>query len=336
MAAHEARGDPRKLLDIGPHAVGTQGAVETDAQRGEMRDRVPKGLDRLAGEGAAAGVGDRGRDHHRQLDPPLIEELRDSEQARLEVERVESRFRHQEVDAPVVQGFDLLAVGGRQLVERDRPEAGIVHVGRERGGAAGGADAAGDEAGLFRFAGGEILGSPFRQFGRRPVDRVDLSLETVLGERDRLRVECVRLDDVGTGRKVLPVNVLDDVRPGEGQKVVAAFEVLRMLGKERPTEIGLLERMALDHGPHGAVENQDPRAQKLLKLRADGWRCQNGHSRIVFPPGAKYRTGIHGPSRTEPLRSMPRSASGTNCHIGNYVGIRPFDHGQFGVILQEL
>ncbi len=169
-----------------------------------------------------------------------------------------------------------------------------------------------------------------------PIDRVDLALEAVFGERDRLRIEGVRLDDVGPGREVLPVNVFDDVGAREAQQVVAAFEVLRMVGKLAAAEIGLLERMGLDHGPHGPVENQDPRAQQLFKLRADGWRCQNGHSRIVFPPGAKYRTGIHGPSRTEPLRSVPRSASGINCHLGNYVGIRPFDHGQFGLILQEL
>ncbi len=153
MAAHEAGGNPRKFLDVGPHAVGAQGAVETHAQCRKMRDRVPKGLDRLAGEGPAAGVGDRGRDHHGQVDAPLIEELRDGEQARLEVERVERRLRHQEVDATVEQGLDLLAVGGGQLVERDRAEARIVDVGRERGGAAGGADAAGDEAGLFRIRG---------------------------------------------------------------------------------------------------------------------------------------------------------------------------------------
>ena len=62
-------------------------------------DRDPEGLERLAGEGPAAAVGDRDRDHHRQAHAVLLEKLLDGEQAGLEVERVEDGFGQQQIDA---------------------------------------------------------------------------------------------------------------------------------------------------------------------------------------------------------------------------------------------
>ena len=67
---------------------------------------------------------------------------------RLGVERVEDGLDQEQVGAAVDQAADLLAIGGAQIVEGDGAEAGIVDVGRDRGGAVGRADRAGDEARL--------------------------------------------------------------------------------------------------------------------------------------------------------------------------------------------
>ena len=49
----------------------------------------------------------------------------------------------------------------------------------------------------------------------------------------------------------------DDLRLGEGQKVVIALEVMRKIGKTRPAIIRLVELVALDHRAHGTIQHQN-------------------------------------------------------------------------------
>ena len=76
----------------------------------------------------------------------LGEDARHGEDRRLGVQRVEDGLDQDDVGAAVDQPVDLLGVGVAQLVEGDGAEAGIVDVRRERGGAVGRPERAGDEA----------------------------------------------------------------------------------------------------------------------------------------------------------------------------------------------
>ena len=129
VATGPKRRNPRKLLDKRTHQRRPQRAVDSHAEEVGMGDRDPERLERLARQRAAAPVGDRDRSHHRQPLAVILKALLDGEQAGLEVERVEGRLRQEEVDAPFHQRGHLLGVGVDQIVERDRPVAGIVHVG---------------------------------------------------------------------------------------------------------------------------------------------------------------------------------------------------------------
>ena len=80
------------------------------------------------------------------LTPRSSMHLGDGEDRRLGVERVEDRLDQQQVGAAVDQPARLLAIGRAQFVEGDGAEARIADVGRDRGGAVGRADGAGDEA----------------------------------------------------------------------------------------------------------------------------------------------------------------------------------------------
>ena len=86
---------------------------------------------------AAGQVGDGAGDHHRHVDAALLEDFGDRVDRRLGVQRVEDGLDQQQVGAAVEQAVDLLAIGVAQLVEGDGAEAGIVDVGRDRGGAVG-------------------------------------------------------------------------------------------------------------------------------------------------------------------------------------------------------
>ena len=76
----------------------------------------------------------------------FLRHLGDGADRGLGVERVEDGLDQQRVDAALDQAAHLFGVGGAQFVEGDGAEARIGHVGRDRGGAVGRTDGAGDEA----------------------------------------------------------------------------------------------------------------------------------------------------------------------------------------------
>src|SRR6056297_1051381 len=74
MHADEGVGEPGKLRDMRAQLLGPQRAVETRDQRARVADAVPESLDRLSRQGAAGGVGDGARDHHRQAEAVRLEQ----------------------------------------------------------------------------------------------------------------------------------------------------------------------------------------------------------------------------------------------------------------------
>ena len=56
------------------------------------------------------------------------EVILDREQASLQVQRVEGRLGHQQIDTTLDQPGDLLLISLDQLVETDSPETGVVDV----------------------------------------------------------------------------------------------------------------------------------------------------------------------------------------------------------------
>ena len=131
-------------------ALSAEGAVETYAERAGVGHRVPERLGGLAGERAAARIGDGAGDHDRHPEPRRLEVRLDGEERRLGVQRVEDRLDQEEVGAAVQQSANRFGVRGHQLVERDVPEPRVVHVGGERCGPVGGSEHAGHVLGANR------------------------------------------------------------------------------------------------------------------------------------------------------------------------------------------
>ena len=75
-----------------------------------MLDRDAERVERLARQRAAAAVGDRHRDHHRQAHAALGEHLLDGDERGLGVQRVEDGLDQQQVGAAVDQAAHLLVV----------------------------------------------------------------------------------------------------------------------------------------------------------------------------------------------------------------------------------
>ena len=126
----------------------------------DVPDRDVERVERLSRQRASAAIGDRRRDHHRQLDAARLELVEHGGDRRLRVQRVEDRLEQQQVDAAVDQPADLLAVGVAHVRERVGAERRVVDVGRDRQRAVGRADRAGDEA--------RTIGRPARTTRRPP------------------------------------------------------------------------------------------------------------------------------------------------------------------------
>ena len=270
-------------------SVGAERAVQADRDRLGVPHRIPERLRRLAGQQAAGAVGDGAGDHHRHVDAARLADLDDGVDRGLGVERVEDGFDQQQVGAAVEQALDLLAVGLAQIVERHRAVAGIGDVRRDRGGAVGRPQRAGDEAPAPVLALG--LRAPPPCASRAPSrlsSQRDLR-HAVVGLRDRGRGERVGRDDVGAGAVIGEMDVADRVRAAEVEQVVVAAD-LAVPGVEARAAIALLvELHRLDHRAHGAVEHQDALGRRACGAEL-GRRCGTvcgTHFRLLALPSGR-------------------------------------------------
>ena len=216
VRAHEARRETRQLLDVRPHLLGAERAVDADREERRVRDRDPEGLDRLAREVPTRQVGDRDRGHHRTAEAAHLEGALDREESGLRVESVEGGLHEQQVGPAVEEAQGLLVVDLLELGERHPARPGVVHVAGQRGRPVGRPERArhpGHAPVLLRH---DPVDRPASRARRRDVDVVGQRLGAVVGLRDPRAVERVRLDDVGPGRQVLAVGGGRRRRGGSG------------------------------------------------------------------------------------------------------------------------
>ena len=172
--------------------------------------------------------------------PRASADFGDRVERRLGVERVEDGLDQQQIGAAVEQAVDLLAIGLAQIVEGDGAVAGIGNVGRDRGGAVGRAERAGDKARLA-VLGAHPLGGGARQLRALEIELIGDIRHVVVGLRDRGRGKRVGGDDVGAGAQIIGVDVLDRLGLGQDQQVVVAADVAVKIRKALAAEGGLVD-----------------------------------------------------------------------------------------------
>ena len=205
---------------------------------------------------AAGQVRDRAGDHHRHAHAARLGLVEDRVDRGLGVERVEDRLDQQQVGAAVEQAAHLLGIGVAQLVERDGAEARIGDIRRDRRGAVGRPERAGDEA----LAAVLVLGRD-RGGAHQPraleVQLVGDLLHAVIGLRDRRRGERVGRDDVGAGAEVGEMDVAHRLRLAEIEQIVVAAHLAVPGIEARAAIAGLVQLVVLDHRAHRAVEHEN-------------------------------------------------------------------------------
>jgi hypothetical protein len=115
----------------------------------------------------------------------------------------------------------LFGIGDAQLVEGDGAKAGIGYVRRNRRGAIGRADCAGDKT-LAAVLALCAIGRFPRQARALGVEFIGDVRHAVVGLRDAGRRKSVGRDDVGAGAEISEVNGAHGVRTAEIEQVVVA------------------------------------------------------------------------------------------------------------------
>ncbi len=266
MGTHEGFADAGELLHVLTQLIRTQRAVETEGDGFDVAQRMVEGLGSLARESATGGVRDGAGDHHRQAVAQLLEHQVHREGGRLRVEGIEDGLDQDDVGTALNEGMGRFGVGGHQLVIGNVALAGVVHVRRDGGGAVGGPQDACHEArlvGLFRRP---LIRHGAGQPGRLAVDLGREIFHLVVGHGDAGGVEGVGLEDVGAGGTVLIVDLANDRGATQHQQIVVALDVGMPVGKPLPPVVRLTELVALDHGAHGPVDDQDPLLEAGFQL----------------------------------------------------------------------
>jgi len=269
-----AVGNLRQGVGVVAEGGRAQGAVEADDERSGVHDRRVERFGRLAAERPAAGVGDRAGDHQRAAEAGGLEVAGDTEDGRFGVERVEDGLDQQQVGPAIHQTAGGFGVGRGQLVEGDVARAGVVDIGRDGGGAVGGAERPSNEARPRRVAPLHLVARLDGQPGGGDVHLVGQPRHAVIAQRNGVGVEGVGLDEVCARLQVSQVDGTDDVGLGQHQQVVVALEVTGPVGEALAAEVSLAQPVLLDHCAHRAVEDEDMPRQLGLKLFGSIHSCQ--------------------------------------------------------------
>ena len=182
-------------------------------------------------------------------------------QRRFHIQRIERRLDEQQVHAALDEGFDLLAVARRHLVEAVRPLRRPGDVRRERQRLGGRADAAGHPdlpAGLV----GRGAGNPGPGAGHLP----RMGLQPVLLLGDPVRAEGIGFNDVGPGGYVGLVYGRNDVRPRQVQALVVALQGNGRIRKDTLPEIFFRQAVTLNLGAHRPIQPQHLLPQGIRQI----------------------------------------------------------------------
>ena len=252
-----ALGDTRQFLHVLAQLIRPEGAVEAERQRIGVAQRVIKSFGGLAGQRAPGGVGDGAGDHNRQIDTQRFELLFNRKDRRLGVEGIEHRLNQNQIRPAFHQRFGGFTIGFHQPVKGDVAVGRVVDVRRNRRGAVSRAENACDVARFFRRAGAPGIGAGAGQFRRRKVDLRRQGFHLVIRHRDGRRVKGVGFNDIRPGLEIGIVDSGYHFRLAENQQVVVALQVARPVGKAFAAKVLLTQTIALDHGAHAPIQNQN-------------------------------------------------------------------------------
>ena len=236
------------------HVLGSGGAVEADdidVQR--LEDREHRGG--VGAEQHPAGDVERHHGHDRNRTRGFCRGVASGEDRGLCLEDVLLRLDDEQIGTAEDERRGLLAIDGHEVREPEPAHRRIARCGQESGRPHAPRDEA--RAPILRVLvgnpPGELRGGHVQLGG-------DISLAPLLQARAR-GLKGAGLDDVAARIEEAPMDALDDLWGVDREAVHPAFQ-------RRAAEVIAGERLRLQAGAHGAVENQHTLAQRIKEGRS--------------------------------------------------------------------
>ena len=255
----------RQLFQVRTQIAGAQRAVQAHRNGFGVADRVPERFSGLSGQCAARGIGNGPGDHDRQFKADFFEHALHGENCGLGIEGVEDRLDQDQIGAALDQAVSGFGVVFHQLIEGHVAVTGVVHVWRQRAGAAGRAENAGNEARLVGCFKGFSVSDLAGEAGTFYVQLIGQRFHAVIGLGNLGGVEGVGFENVRTSVQIGLFDGPNHVRTTENQQVVVAFDITWPVGEAFATVVLFLQPVALDHCAHATIENQNALFEGLLE-----------------------------------------------------------------------
>ena len=158
-----------------------------------------------------------------------------------------------------------MAVCPAQIIEAHIAVTRVVYIRRNRRGTIGRAQHPRHPTRALGIGGhcgvGGFPGDP----GGGKIELEDMVFETVVGLCDGGAVKRVGFDDVRTRAQEARVDIANQIRLRDAQKIIVAAHIQVMVGESTSAEVGLRQCMSLNHGAHGTVQGQNALSQGLYK-----------------------------------------------------------------------
>ena len=133
------------------HIGSAERAVQADTDNISMLHGSQKRKQRLSGKRTSPLGRQRQRKHNRQILAFFLQHGLGGFQSGFHIQRVESRFKQDDIHASVYQGVHLFLIGVIQIHVGDSPVSRIAHVGTHRGRLIGRTDGTGNKDRAIRM-----------------------------------------------------------------------------------------------------------------------------------------------------------------------------------------
>ena len=235
------------MTNQGRHGLDVAHTVDTHREKVAFLEGADKLLDVLSQHVMSVGCRYRETQHDRHFRSDALGFL----EGDACVLRIKNSLYQQHIDTSVYQRLYLFRIG---LTESGGKVLFIISLLTDEGLARRSDASCYKTRFLWR---GIFLGTLACYLDCSQVDFPAIVLQVEVAHRDTLGIEGVSLDDVCTSCEVFAMDVSNDVRCGEAENVVTTFEILKMIGEARTTEVFFLQMVLLNHGAHSTVKNKD-------------------------------------------------------------------------------
>ena len=266
VCRHSALAHLGQTLQVRQHLTRTVGTIQTHRQRLGVRHRGIERLDSLSRQRAATRVGQRARDHQRNLRTHLLAKAFNSIDSRLGIKRIEHRFEQQQIHTALNQCARLNFIRCSQLLERYLTRCGVIHIGRNRRRAIGRAHRACHQTRFRGVCRRITIGNLACHLCCRTIQLGHILLQPIVGHRHRIGIETTRRNDVGARAIICVVNLGNHLRARQHQQIVAPLDRRRPLGKTLTTIVLLSQSISLHHRTHTTVQQQYALREQLFDI----------------------------------------------------------------------